>query len=491
MQEVTGSIPVPPTSLIFIVTSFMTDTTTDIKNFEQLNTNAVPGVLTFKDDCLNRKPFAEKLTQAITTFYAFEDDAYVLSLNASFGSGKTTFVHMWKNYLETKAIQCVYLNAWEQDFDDEPLMPILEALLESIEANSQISEEIKKKIKSSFSAIIAFGLSITSDIIANHPKYLGIDREKAREKARNKFSQTNECIEKEGDRLFEKYQFKRKALKKLRTALGDYVKTLDGKPLVIFVDELDRARPNYSIRFLETIKHVFSIQGICFVLSVDRDQLKQSVVHQYGNIDFDNYYLRFVTAEANLPDAGIDDLSRFVQSLNKKYSEKAKNLKQLFSKEQQGYVTEELAQICKSFELKPRQIQRFYRIFFKFISIPNKKEDKIANFEYIQAIIIVIAISIEDPKLYEKIGKAQLLDADIRDLITKIKTRDRYFVVEFFRSLANKSSEEAIRAIAKTVVSESEFTDHYSGTLFDTNLGTKSRFQHIYQRLESWDSFLN
>ncbi|MDA8575465.1 KAP family NTPase [Candidatus Marinamargulisbacteria bacterium] len=468
--------------MIFIVTSFMTDTTTDIKNSEQLNTNAVSNTLTFKDDCLNREPFAKKLTQAITTFYAFEDDAYVLSLNASFGSGKTTFVHMWKNYLEDQAIQCVYLNAWEQDFDDEPLMPILEALLGKLPDNQNTRNKI-------YTAVSAVGSSIAKQFIANTT---GISFSDLAAEVKDKTKDKNGL--EEGKKVFETYQFKRKALEDLRVALGDYVKTLDGKPLVIFVDELDRARPNYSVRFLETIKHVFSIQGICFVLSVDRDQLKQSVVHQYGNIDFDNYYLRFVTAEADLPDAGIDDLRRFVQSLNKKYSEKAKNLKQLFSKqeEEKGAVTKELAQICKIFELKPRQIQRLYRIFFKLISIPNEKEDKTARLDhYIQAIIIMIAISIEDPKLYEKIGKDQLLDkADICDLITKFKTSSYIYVFKFFKFVANESNQETIRAIAKTVVSESEFNYHL-GELFDQMFCADSTFQHIYQRLESWDSFLN
>ncbi|MDA0944792.1 MAG: P-loop NTPase fold protein, partial [bacterium] len=231
----------------------MTDTTTDIKNSEQLNTNAVPGVLTFKDDCLNRKPFAEKLTQAITTFYAFEDDAYVLSLNASFGSGKTTFVHMWKNYLDDQDIQCVYLNAWEQDFDDEPLMPILEALLGKLPDNQNTRNKI-------YTAVSAVGSSIAKQFIANTT---GISFSDLAAEVKDKTKDKNGL--EEGKKVFETYQFKRKALEDLRVALGDYVKTLDGKPLVIFVDELDRARPNYSVRFLETIKHVFSIQGICFV----------------------------------------------------------------------------------------------------------------------------------------------------------------------------------------------------------------------------------
>lgn len=479
MQEVTGSIPVPPTSLILIVASFMIDTTTDIKNSEQLNTNAVSNTLTFEYDCLNRKPFAEKLTQAITTFYAFEDDAYVLSLNASFGSGKTTFVHMWKNYLEDQDIQCVYLNAWEQDFDDEPLMPILEALLGKLPDNQNTRNKI-------YTAVSAVGSSIAKQFIANTiAKTTGISFSDLAAEVKDKTKDKNGLEERK--KVFETYQFKRKALEDLREALGDYVKTLDGKPLVIFVDELDRARPNYSIRFLETIKHVFSIQGICFVLSVDRDQLKQSVVHQYGNIDFDNYYLRFVTAEANLPDAGTDDLTKFIESVDDRYKYSVTNekLKKFFK------GNKICAEICKSFELKPRQIQRLYKVLAMYLAVP--KDHKIDGYNKgRQAATLLIAIQIKYPELYQKIGEGSVdKQEDVDDLITKIKTGDRYFVFEFFRSLANESNEEAIRAIAKTVVSESEFTDHYSGTLFDTNLGTKSRFQHIYQQLESWDSFLN
>jgi hypothetical protein len=462
--------------LILIVASFMIDTTTDIKNSEQLNTNAVSNTLTFKDDCLNREPFAKKLTQAITTFYAFEDDAYVLSLNASFGSGKTTFVHMWKNYLEDQAIQCVYLNAWEQDFDDEPLMPILEALLGKLPDDKQ---GIRNKI---YAAVSVVGASIAKQFIANTT---GMSVSGLVTEVKDKIKDKN-ALE-EGKKVFETYQFKRKALEDLRVALGDYVKTLDGKPLVIFVDELDRARPNYSVRFLETIKHVFSIQGICFVLSVDRDQLKQSVVHQYGNIDFDNYYLRLVTAEADLPDAGIDDLTKFIKSVDDRYKYSGTNekLKNFFKGNKM------CAEICKSFELKPRQIQRLYRVLAMYLAVP--KDHKIDGYnKERQAPTLLIAIQIKYPELYQKIGEGSVdKKEDIDELITKIKTRDRYFVRKFFRSLANKSNKETIRAIAKTVVSESEFTDYYSGTWFETNLETKSRFQQIYQQLESWDSFLN
>jgi len=60
-------------------------------------------------DKFNRKPFAERLTRVLTKFYPFYDEAFVLSLNARFGSGKTTFLKMWKHDLESKhAINVVY-----------------------------------------------------------------------------------------------------------------------------------------------------------------------------------------------------------------------------------------------------------------------------------------------------------------------------------------------------------------------------------------------
>ncbi len=125
-------------------------------------------VLTFDtDDCLNRKKFAEKLTQAIRIVYAVEDDAYVLSLNASFGSGKTTFVNMWKHDLENKKIQCMYLNAWEQNFNDEPLMPILETLLERLEELPGDSS-IKNKIYTAFTAVSAVGASIAKTVVSEN-----------------------------------------------------------------------------------------------------------------------------------------------------------------------------------------------------------------------------------------------------------------------------------------------------------------------------------
>jgi len=44
--------------------------------------------------------------------------------------------------------------------------------------------------------------------------------------------------------------------------------------ILFLVDELDRCRPDYAISYLETIKHIFDIQGTVFILAADKRHLE-------------------------------------------------------------------------------------------------------------------------------------------------------------------------------------------------------------------------
>lgn len=54
------------------------------------------------------------------------------------------------------------------------------------------------------------------------------------------------------------------------------------KPLVFIIDELDRCRPDFSIRLIERIKHFFDIPKIIFVLVMNKVQFSKVVCHNYG-----------------------------------------------------------------------------------------------------------------------------------------------------------------------------------------------------------------
>ena len=72
----------------------------------------------FANDELGRKEYAEKLTGFLSTI----EEPFVLAIDAGFGQGKTTFVEMWKRYLEQRGFAALLFNAWKHDFTHDPLV---------------------------------------------------------------------------------------------------------------------------------------------------------------------------------------------------------------------------------------------------------------------------------------------------------------------------------------------------------------------------------
>jgi len=345
-------------------------------------------------DKFDRKPFADRLTKAISAFYPFADGAYVLSLNAKFGSGKTSFLKMWEHDLTQQRFKVVYLNAWETDFDEDPIIPITSSLLEHIESGKGA-----QKAKSALHGVLGAAALVGNKFVE---QATGID-----------FHATIKAVEKDlkesdlqevGKELYKNYRFKLSAYKKLKDELSAYVEKLDKKPLVILVDELDRVRPDYAVKFLEAIKHIFSIEGICFVLAVDRDQLKNSARQLYGDLDFDNYYRRFVTNEIQLVPVANLDISGFIQQLGNDYFDKKRpqGVNYAIRPERREHLLGRFASIAKIFSLTPRKIEYLFRLFAQLVAIESN--ETFYNPRWLEASFLLIAIGIDNDDLYHKIG---------------------------------------------------------------------------------------
>ena len=84
------------------------------------------------------------------------------------------------------------------------------------------------------------------------------------------------------------------------------------RPLVVFIDELDRCRPTYAIELLEVAKHLFAVDGVVFVLGVNRSELAKSVKAVYGDaFDAEGYLHRFFDVDIRLPNP---DRKKFIDT---------------------------------------------------------------------------------------------------------------------------------------------------------------------------------
>ena len=70
----------------------------------------------------------------------------------------------------------------------------------------------------------------------------------------------------------------------------------------IFLDELDRCRPDFSVRTIERVKHFFDAPGVIFVLLLNRTQLAAAVEGLYGpKVDAEAYLSKFIPLSLILP----------------------------------------------------------------------------------------------------------------------------------------------------------------------------------------------
>jgi len=248
---------------------------------------------------LDREKYAPVLTNMLETF----PDGFVMAIDNEWGTGKTTFVRMWQASIE-KDYKTIYFNAWENDFDNDVLAALMGELgtLKKDETEKIFKEVVKK------GAVLTKNLlPVLIEAITN--KYIG-------EGVVNKIAA--ELAKSSGEIMIEQvteYANKKKGLIEFKDSLGEYIeKTKNDKPIVFIIDELDRCRPDYAVEVLEKVKHFFSVKGIVFVLSINKNELKNAIhgVYNSSNINADDYLRRFIDIEYSIPEPDCESFSKYM-----------------------------------------------------------------------------------------------------------------------------------------------------------------------------------
>lgn len=260
----------------------------------------IPADNPFNNCVLGREYFANIITDVINLY---SDTGCVIALNGEWGVGKTTFVKMWQQKLTNKGYRTIYYNSWESDFVDNPMI----ALLSEIEG---ISINDNKQLKANAGRIITtFGKAFGKHLLK---KYTGIDNEV--------INDTVDGFSKLCEDSIKEYQKQKAAIDDFKKSLIEFVANKDNeKPIVFFIDELDRCNPLFAVKTLEQIKHLFEIPNIVFILSINKKQLECAIQGYYGSskMDANEYLRRFIDVECSLPNP---DMEKFIDYLLQQYN---------------------------------------------------------------------------------------------------------------------------------------------------------------------------
>lgn len=224
---------------------------------------------------------------------------FALNINAQWGAGKTHFVKRLA-YTIKDAHPTVYIDAWKQDYSDDPLLAIFSCIIEQLGQQSDkfitISKKVEKKLIFLFKDVAPLLL-----------------KEAINGATGTKLGDAAKGIT-EG--LIKLHNNKNNAIIDIKKDISEWVQLIKNQdameknlPIYIFIDELDRCRPSYAIKLLEIVKHIFDVSGVVFIISTDTNQLQHSIKVIYGH-DFDasHYLSRFFDRRFVLPSPSMKQL---------------------------------------------------------------------------------------------------------------------------------------------------------------------------------------
>jgi energy-coupling factor transporter ATP-binding protein EcfA2 len=267
--------------------------------YARLNDITPTPEMPYNGDQLGRDKSGEVLKQMVSAF----PDGCVIALHGKWGSGKTTFINMWSMYMRNQKYTVLNYNAWKADYIPDPVIGLIAEFKNATDSRG------KNTIEKMTKAAAKISFAMIPEIIAQIAKYYtGVDWEKiVKDGSKESMKILNQCIE--------NYEKQQKSIGDFREALKEYIASLESdKPVIYIIDELDRCNPTFAVKTLERIKHLFCVPNIVFLLSIDREQLCNSIRGYYGSnlIDGDDYLRRFIDIQYDLPLGNLDNLIKSV-----------------------------------------------------------------------------------------------------------------------------------------------------------------------------------
>ena len=276
------------------------------------------------DDVLDRQNAAQRFSRILES----ADGPLVVSISSPFGTGKSFFARRWLQQLRQEGKTALYANVWDTDFAEDPLIAFIGQLHDNIEElglTLPASKRMRNKLLEIAKTGLNIGLRIGLRAALGAAVHSAVD---------GKVDNVADAALKQGTDEAEKYvlgriknfsneQSARTAFKEQLSAWQkEVVKARKRRRSVpiskdektyIIIDELDRCRPEYAVKMLESIKHLFSVEGIIFVLFVDEGQLQRQTNTIYGERpDGEPFLRKFIDYRLSLPRPSNEDFCKFL-----------------------------------------------------------------------------------------------------------------------------------------------------------------------------------
>ena len=271
-------------------------------------------------DEFNRKPIAENIIKLLTS----PIDLSPMVIDGGWGTGKTEFCQKLIRLMGQQQLnyQPVYIDAFRSDHSGEPLLALLAEIIKACtpEDTGEQPSEQRKNITRKVARAAGFAMKTVAKAAVGHVlKQKWEDLEEGMSQITNDGQEAKNAaatvagvattlashsidatIDATVEALLKEQIEAEKNLETLKSCLKELAAD---KPIILFIDELDRCRPDYAVDMLEVIKHVFDIENVKVVLVTNTKQLRAAINHRYGvEVDAQKYLDKFLKYSFALPE---------------------------------------------------------------------------------------------------------------------------------------------------------------------------------------------
>lgn len=365
----------------------------------------------------------EQCEKALITLLEEHSFNEALMLDGFWGTGKTCMIkRLCKRIESTNTLQCLYFDAFRYEPLNNARLSLIGALFThfSKNKNKKYLNEFVNKCKPILRQTLKV---IVSELIPCSAKELIEAIEDFSKRNTNSKDLIEEIISQHASYTENEDIFKGFLLASIPK----------DQKLVLFIDELDRCKPDYTLSVLEAAKHLLVSEKLIVVFSADKGAIHNAISHYYGNnIDPGRYLKKFISLTIRIPERIVSETSLkntpAVQKHLSKILKESKSIKRFIStnEKQIDDLSDWVINLTKNHvSLSLRDIEQMGRLF----SICSK--DKYASqypfsigcSEFIVCVLFFVIIILRD---YCHFDKDEILNAiyEDEDLIRRVSYDD-------------------------------------------------------------------
>lgn len=310
------------------------------------------------EDKLDREQYA----RAFANIVASCNTPMVIGLYGTWGVGKTSLMKLIENKLDTNRIHTVWFNPWEHQFDNNPMLAFTHKLVDSV----------KKKVQSEAKETLTMICSALGTSILKRVSGLSLEDMQA-------------LLDMYNENEFNNRETRVKLKDKFEELINKILSLYEKERLVVFIDDLDRCLPEFSLKMLEALKLYLTLDGCVYFLGVDKHSLENSIKHRYEKLEVSHvdYLDKIVQLPFTIPLIEQGCMKNYVEPL----------------------LTEDLKpcadMLAECLVDNPRQVKRFINIF---ILNHELAKDNINDYDP-KTLAILLLIQLITPDLYKRLSR--------------------------------------------------------------------------------------